>query len=103
MNLIKSLLFGLFIFSQFTLNSQVLKKNKSKVDEKITKEKKEKDGFKEKIKDLKKIEGLFNLYKDEEKGDLFIEINENHLDNEFIHFSFYLVPYNLLTHIDFEV
>ncbi len=88
MNLIKSLLFGLFLFSQFTLNSQILKKNKSKVDEKITKEKKEKDVFKEKIKDLKKIEGLFNLYKDEEKGDLFIEINKNHLDKEFIHFSY---------------
>jgi hypothetical protein len=47
-----------------------------------------KDLFKEKIAKLDKIEGLFNLYRDKDKGNLFIEITKDQLDKEFIHFSY---------------
>tara|TARA_Y100000385_G_scaffold291932_2_gene374184 strand:- start:3509 stop:6028 length:2520 start_codon:yes stop_codon:yes gene_type:complete len=47
-----------------------------------------KDLFKEKVAKLDKIEGLFNLYRDKDKGSLFIEITKDQLDKEFIHFSY---------------
>ena len=47
-----------------------------------------KDMFKEKIAKLDKIAGLFNLYRDKDKGNLFIEITIDQLDKEFIHFSY---------------
>ncbi len=47
-----------------------------------------KDMFKEKIAKLEKIAGLFNLYRDIDKGNLFIEITIDQLDKEFIHFSY---------------
>ena len=62
-------------------------KKKKEVTEKTTK-KEAKDKYKQKIKNTDKIEGLFTLYRDKTKGKLYLEINEEQLNKEYIHFSY---------------
>ena len=62
-------------------------KKKKEVTEKTTK-KEAKDKYKQKIKNTDKIEGLFTLYRDKAKGKLYLEITEEQLNKEYIHFSY---------------
>ena len=73
----------LLVCSNSPINGQIFGKSKPEISKTEVKDK-----FKEKIKKLDKIEGLFNLYRDKDKGNLFIEITKEHLDKEFIHFSY---------------
>ena len=66
--------------------AQFFKKKKAKTE--TSSKKKVKDKYKEKIKNSEKIEGLFTLYRDKDKGNLFFEITKDQLDKEFIHFSY---------------
>jgi hypothetical protein len=62
-------------------------KKKKEITEKTTK-KEAKDKYKQKIKNTDKIEGLFTLYRDKTKGKLYLEITEEQLNKEYIHFSY---------------
>ncbi|VAW00738.1 FIG01042089: hypothetical protein, partial [hydrothermal vent metagenome] len=67
------------------------KADKSK-DKKADKDK-DKDKDKEKtladfVKDMDRIEGLFTFYRDPKKGDLFMEVSEDQMDEEFIYFIY---------------
>ena len=62
-------------------------KKKKDVTEKTSK-KAEKNKYKQKIKNTDKIDGLFTLYRDKTKGKLYIEITEEQLNKEYIHFSY---------------
>lgn len=77
------LIITLLVCSNSPINGQIFGKSKPEISKTEVKDK-----FKEKIKKLDKIEGLFNLYRDKDKGNLFIEITKEHLDKEFIHFSY---------------
>ena len=67
------------------LEAQIFKK-KDKTE--TSKKKSAKDKYKQKIKNTEKIEGLFTLYRDKAKGKLFLEITEEQLNKEYIHFSY---------------
>ncbi|MAZ30661.1 MAG: hypothetical protein CMP57_01045 [Flavobacteriales bacterium] len=73
----------LIFCSTFPLHAQIFGKSKAEKPKLEAK-----DLFKEKVAKLDKIEGLFNLYRDKDKGSLFIEITKDQLDKEFIHFSY---------------
>jgi len=68
------------------VEAQIFGKKKSKTA--ITAKKGSKDKYKEKIKDSEKIEGLFTLYRGKEKGKLYLEVTEEQLNKEYIHFSY---------------
>ena len=74
------------VFSTQPCDAQFFKKNRV-VAEKTTK-KEVKDKYKEKIKNTDKIEGLFTLYRDKTKGKVYLEITEEQLNKEYIHFSY---------------
>ena len=42
----------------------------------------------DRVEDLEKIDGLFPVYRDPENGDVFLEISEDQLDQEFIAFTY---------------
>ena len=78
------ILFTLASVSQ-PVEAQIFKKKeKSKTET----SKKVKDKYKQKIKNTDKIEGLFTLYRDKVKGKLYLEITEEQLNKEYIHFSY---------------
>jgi hypothetical protein len=80
-------LFLTLILSSVLLTpNQALAQRKSKKDKSKTEEKKETD-FLKTVKTCKKYEGLFVLFQDTINGKVFLEINENQLDREFIYFS----------------
>ena len=86
MNLAKYLLLGIFLVSVATsnqANAQLFGKKK-----KEDKPKKEKiKSIKEVTKSCKEIEGLFTLYQDTLKGDLYLKVEEDKVGKEYIHFS----------------
>ena len=78
------ILFTLASVSQ-PVEAQIFKKKeKSKTET----SKKVKDKYKQKIKNTDKIEGLFTLYRDKVEGKLYLEITEEQLNKEYIHFSY---------------
>ena len=85
--------FSLIIGSTSNSHSQWWKKNKKKIDssETTTTKKKTKSPFK-KIKDVtkkcSKSKGLFTIYQDTTSGKLYLEIDKNQFDKEFIYFSY---------------
>ncbi len=72
-------------FSQ-NCDAQLFKKKKAKTE--ASSKKTVKDNYKAKIKNSEKIEGLFTLYRDNTKGNLLIEITQEQLNKEYIHFSY---------------
>ena len=92
MYVLSFLFFGL-VFSQPS-DAQIFKKKKNKAKLEGTKEgtkegaKEGKDTYTEKIKNADVYEGLFTLYRDAEKGNVYIEIKEDQLNKEYIHFSY---------------
>lgn len=83
-------LFAAFILG-FNTPSTAQKKKKSKKGGTEAEAPKKKSDIKS-IKDITekciKIDGLFPMYKDTTNGNTFIEINKDHLDKEFIYFSY---------------
>ena len=75
------------IYSAQPIEAQIFTSKKKAKTEK-SKNNKTKDKYEEKIKNAEKIEGLFTLYRDKTKGNLFLEITKEQLDKEFIHFSY---------------
>lgn len=73
----------LLMFSQ-PANAQFYKKKKAKTST----PKSIKDKYQEKVKDADKIEGLFTLYRDKSNGKLLMEITQDQLNKEYIHFSY---------------
>lgn len=84
-----SFLFVGLLFSQPS-EAQIFKKKKNKPKLEGTKEgaKEGKDTYTEKIKNADVYEGLFTLYRDSEKGNVYLEITEDQLNKEYIHFSY---------------
>ena len=84
-----SFLFIVLLYSE-PLDAQIFKKKKNKAKLEETKEsaKEGKDTYTEKIKNTDVYEGLFPLYRDTEKGNVYIEITEDQLNKEYIHFSY---------------
>tara|TARA_B110000971_G_C20037974_1_gene515599 strand:+ start:879 stop:3416 length:2538 start_codon:yes stop_codon:yes gene_type:complete len=81
-----SLVFVFLSFSQ-PVDAQIFKrKNKSKTEK--SKKNESADKYEQKIKNAEKIEGLFTMYRDKTKGNLFLEITKDQLDKEYIHFSY---------------
>jgi hypothetical protein len=80
-----SLLF-VFLAISHPVEAQIFGKNKCKTAK--TSKKESKDKYKEKIKDAEKIEGLFTLYRGKVKGNLYLEVTEDQLNKEYIHFSY---------------
>jgi len=68
------------------LEAQIFRKKKAKA--KIEVKKTGKDKYAEKIKNADVYEGLFTLYRDPDKGNVYIEISEDQLNKEYIHFSY---------------
>jgi len=65
------------------------KESADKDDKKDKKDKEKKDKtLAEFVKDLDKSEGLFTFYRDPKKGDLFMEVSADQLDEEFIYFIY---------------
>ena len=75
------------IYSAQPIEAQIFTSKKKAKTEK-SKNNKTKDKYEEKIKNAEKIEGLFTLYRDKAKGNLFLEITKEQLDKEYIHFSY---------------
>jgi len=79
-----------FVFVALTtfepIEAQIFKKKKSKA--KVEEKKTAKDKYAEKIKNAEVHEGLFTLYRDTDKGNVYIEISEDQLNKEYIHFSY---------------
>lgn len=66
--------------------AQFFKKKKGATEN--TTKKTVKDKYKQKIKNTEKLDGLFTLYRDKSNGKLYIEIEKEQLDKEYIHFSY---------------
>ena len=75
------------MYSTQSAEAQIFNSKKKAKTEK-SKKNKTKDKYEEKIKNSEKIEGLFTLYRDKTKGNLFLEITKEQLNKEFIHFSY---------------
>ena len=79
-----------FLFVGFTIEqpveAQILRKKKVKTQ--VPSKKGAKDKYEEKIKGAEKMEGLFTLYRDKDKGNLYLELTEDQLNKEYIHFSY---------------
>ena len=72
----------------FTQPSQAQFFKKKKQDTESSTKKGAKNKYKAKIKDAEKIEGLFTLYRDKAKGNLYLEVTADQLNKEYIHFSY---------------
>ena len=84
-----SCLILVFVFLNCTqpVDAQIFKrKDKSKTEK--SKKNESADKYEQKIKNAEKIEGLFTMYRDKTKGNLFLEITKDQLDKEYIHFSY---------------
>ena len=68
------------------VEAQIFRKKKAKADVKVKKA--GKDKYEEKIKNTDVHEGLFTLYRDPDKGNVYIEISVDQLNKEYIHFSY---------------
>ena len=68
------------------LEAQIFRKKKAKADVKVKKT--GNDKYAEKIKNADVYEGLFTLYRDPDKGNVYIEISADQLNKEYIHFSY---------------
>ena len=68
------------------IEAQIFRKKKSNA--KVEDKKAGKDKYAEKIKNADVHEGLFTLYRDADKGNVYIEISEDQLNKEYIHFSY---------------
>ena len=79
-----------FLFVGFTIEQPVEAQifRKKKVKTQVPSKKGAKDKYEEKIKGAEKMEGLFTLYRDKDKGNLYLEITEDQLNKEYIHFSY---------------
>jgi len=78
--------FFLHLIACQTINAQLFCKKKP--TKPTTVKKGPKNSYEQKIKNTEKIEGLFTLYREAKKGKLYIEIHDNQLDKEYIHFSY---------------
>ena len=63
------------------------KKKKAKIESKKPSEKK--DQIIEKTKNCIEFDGLFKIYQSKKDGKAFLEIDSNHLNKEFIYFSYF--------------
>lgn len=82
------MLFSIVAFSQEQPDSTVvaIADSTSVAAKKDTSEVKKKPTVAEKTKSCKKIDGLFPIYQDTAKGNIFMAVMKNQLDKEFIHF-----------------
>jgi hypothetical protein len=67
-------------------NAQLFGKKKAKTTTAVKKE--AKDKYAQKIKDAEKLEGLFTMYRGSKKGKLYLEVTQDQLNKEYIHFSY---------------
>lgn len=78
--------FLLTIFMVTSIDAQVFWKKKSKTE--TVDKKSNKDKYQDKIKNAEKMEGLFTMYRDNSMGNVYMEITQDQLDKEYIHFSY---------------